>query len=131
MRRQAATSETTSTEGKALPKMTDKYSEATGQLIEQTTGSGSETKAIKSSYNALGQLTSYTDANGGTTTYEYEGEGSYKGEKELDGRLKLVNDGKGTQAYTYDETTGALSKIVDTQGTNVLTFTASMTLKGI
>jgi RHS repeat-associated protein len=124
------TSETTSTEGKSLPKVTNKYSETTGQLIEQSTGSGSEAKTIKSTYNTLGQLTSYTDANGGTTTYEYEGEGSYKGEKELDGRLKFVNDGKGTQAYTYEETTGVLSKLVDTQGTNTLTFTASYDTEG-
>jgi RHS repeat-associated protein len=124
------TSEATSTEGKSLPKVTDKYSETTGQLIEQSTGSGSEAKTIKSTYNTLGQLTSYTDANGGMTTYEYEGEGSYKGEKELDGRLKFMDDGKGTQAYTYEETTGALSKLVDTQGTNVLTFTASYDVEG-
>ncbi len=124
------TSETTSTEGKAVPKLTNKYSETTGQLIEQSTGTGSEAKTIKSTDNTRGQLTSYTDANGATTTYEYEGEGSYKGEKELDGRLKVMDDGKGTQIYTYEEATGVLSKLVDTQGTNVLTFTASYDVEG-
>jgi RHS repeat-associated protein len=120
------TTEQTSTEGKALPKVTDKYSETTGQLAEQST----ETETIASKYNTLGQLTSYTDADGSTTTYEHEGEGSYKGAKELDGRLRHVSDGKGTRVYSYEETTGALKELVDTQGTNVLTFTAAYDIEG-
>jgi RHS repeat-associated protein len=116
------TSEETSTEGKALPKVTDKYSETTGQLTEQSTTAGSETKTITSKYNKLGQLLQYTDADGNTTTYEYE--------PENDGRLTHVNDGKGTTTYSYNETTGALSKLVDTQGTNALTFTASYDVEG-
>ncbi len=124
------TSEQASTEGKALPKVTDKYSETTGQLVEHSTTSGSETKTLASKYNTLGQLTSYTDADENTTTYEYEGEGSYKGAKELDGRLRHVSDGKGTQVYTYEETTGALKELVDTQGTHVLTFTGSYDIEG-
>jgi RHS repeat-associated protein len=120
------TSETASTVGTSLPKVTDKYEEHTGALIEQSTTTGS----LKSEFNPLGQLTSYTDADGNTTKYEYEGEGSYQGEKEKDGRLKHVDDGKGAQAYTYDETTGALTKLVDTQGTHALTFTASYDVEG-
>jgi RHS repeat-associated protein len=112
----------TSTTGTALPTVNEKYSEMTGQLIEQSTTTGSETQTITSKYNALGQLLKYTDANGNTTEYEYE--------PEKDGRLTHVNDGKGTQAYTYEEATGALTKLVDTQGTNVLTFTASHDVEG-
>jgi RHS repeat-associated protein len=116
------TSETTSTEGATLPKVTDKYSEATGQLVEQSTGTGTEAKKITSSYNTLGQLLTYTDADGNTTEYEYEPENG--------ARLTHVNDGKGAQAYTYEETTGNLSKLVDTQGTNVLTFTGTYDIEG-
>ncbi len=122
--------EQTSSEGKALPKVTDKYSETTGQVVEQSTTTGTETDTITSKYNTLGQLTSYTDADKNTSTYEYEGEGSYKGAKELDGRLRHVSDGKGTQVYTYEETTGALKELVDTQGTHVLTFTGTYDAEG-
>ena len=38
----------------------------------------------------------YTDADGNTTTYEYD----------IDGRIHKINDGKGTQTYSYNETTG-------------------------
>jgi RHS repeat-associated protein len=126
----ALTSEATSSEGKALPKVTDKYSETTGQVVEQSTTSGSETKTIASRYNTLGQLTAYTDADENATTYEYEGEGSYKGANELDGRLRQVSDGKGTRVYTYEEATGALKELVDTQGAHVLTFSAAYDVEG-
>jgi RHS repeat-associated protein len=116
-------SETTATTGTALPKVTDKYSATTGMPIEQATS----TESIKSAYNALGQLTSYTDASGKTTTSEYEGEGKYAGEKELDGRPRAVNDGQGTETYTYNETTGTLSKLA-ISGAGA--FTASYDIEG-
>jgi RHS repeat-associated protein len=116
------TSETTSTEGKAVPSITDKYSITTGQLIEQSGTLGAETKTTTSSYNNLGQLVKYTDAGGNTAEYEYE--------PETDARLTHVTDGKGAQAYSYDETTGALAKLVDTQATSVLTFNATHDVEG-
>ncbi|MGE5700872.1 MAG: SMP-30/gluconolactonase/LRE family protein [Arthrospira platensis] len=103
------TSETTSNVGTSLPKVTDKYSTTMGLPIEQATS----TETLKSAYNKLGQLTEYTDADGNTTKYEYEGEGVYKGEHERDGRLKHVDDGKGTQTYTYDETMGLPKELTD------------------
>jgi RHS repeat-associated protein len=112
------TTETTSTVGTALPKVTYKYSATTGVLIEQNTGS----ESLKSEYNTLGQLTSYTDADGNVSTYEYE--------KEKDYRLKKMGDGKGTQTYEYDETTGNLKELKDTQGTSTLTFTAAYDIEG-
>ncbi len=112
------TTETTSTTGTALPKVTDKYSPTTGALIEQSTS----TEILKSEYNTLGQLTSYTDADGNLSTYEYE--------KEKDYRLKKMSDGKGTQTYEYNETTGALTELKDTQGTSTLTFTAAYDVEG-
>ncbi len=116
------TSETASSVGKAIPPVTDKYSETTGALTEQSKTVEGKLEAIISSFNSIGQLASYTDASGNMTKYEYETGG--------DARLKRVEDGKGAQAYTYDETTGAVNELVDTQGTNRLAFTASYDVEG-
>ncbi len=109
---------TTSTVGTKIPEVADKYSTTTGALIEQST----ETGTLKSEYNTLGQLTSYTDADGNQTTYEYE--------KEKDYRLKKTSDGKGTQTYEYNETTGNLTELKDTQAANTLTFDAAYDVEG-
>jgi RHS repeat-associated protein len=108
-------SETTSTAGAALPKVTDKYSPATGALIEQSTSS----ESLKSEFNNLGQLTSYTDADGTVSSYEYESEKGY--------RLTKLSDGKGTQTYEYDATTGAVKALVDSAAG---TFTAAYDVEG-
>jgi RHS repeat-associated protein len=101
-----ASKETTSTTGHSLPKVSYEYSPSTGLLVKQSTGTGTEEQKIASGYNTLGQMTSYTDADGKTATYEYE--------NGKDARLKIVNDGKGTQTYTYDETqTGELTELSD------------------
>jgi RHS repeat-associated protein len=107
--------ETTSTVGTALPKLTEKYSTTNGMLDEQSAGS----ESLKSEYNTLGQLTSYIDADGNLTTYEYE--------KEKDYRLKKINDGKGTQTYEYSPTTGAVTELVDSEAGK---FTASYDTEG-
>ncbi len=108
--------ETTSTVGKSLPKVSYKYSEASGAVVEQTAGS----ESLKSAYNSLGQLTSYTDASGNISTYEYEGEG--------DERLKKLNDGKGTQTYGYEAKTSALDEVADSAAG---TFKASYDAEGL
>ncbi|MGH2853808.1 MAG: RHS repeat-associated core domain-containing protein, partial [Solirubrobacteraceae bacterium] len=97
------TSAVTSTVGSPLPTVTDEYNEKTGALEKQSTTTEGKTKTITSSYNTLGQLVSYTDADENTSTYEYD----------IDGRVKKFNDGKGTQTYTYNETTGLLGELVD------------------
>jgi RHS repeat-associated protein len=107
--------ESSSTVGSPVPSVTDKYSSATGLLIEQST----ESESLKSQYNTLGQLTSYTDADGNVTSYEYEKEGDY--------RLKKINDGKGTQTYEYDSTTGAVKGLTDSAAGK---FTASYDVEG-
>jgi RHS repeat-associated protein len=112
------TTETASTVGTALPKVTDKYNSSTGMLVEQSTSS----ESLKSEYNTLGQLTSYTDADGNQSIYEYE--------KEKDYRLKKANDGKGSQTYEYDETTGNVKELKDTEGTSTLTFMAAYDVEG-
>jgi RHS repeat-associated protein len=109
------TAETTSTVGTALPKVSYKYEEASGASIEQSTSS----ESLKNVYNTLGQLTSYTDAAGNVSTFEYE--------NEKDERLKKLNDGKGTDTYTYNETTGAVQELVDSAAGK---FTASYDLEG-
>ncbi len=125
----------TSTVGTALPTVTDEYNKETGALEKQCANEGKpcaegKPKTITSIYNKLGQLISYTDAAENTTTYEYEGEGSYKGAKELDERLRHVNDEKGTETYTYSETTGVLAELVYENGTTKLPFTATYGAEG-
>ena len=113
------TTEETATADSALPKVTDTYSETIGQLTEQSTTVGEETQTVKSKYDKLGRLTSYTDANKNTTTYEYESSGA--------GRLITVTDEKGYQSYAYDPTTGELTKLLDS---GAKTFTASYDVEG-
>jgi RHS repeat-associated protein len=107
-----------STEGKALPTVTDKYSETLGVLEEQS--NEGKTKPLVEHYNTLGQLTSYTDATESTTSYEYD----------VDGRVKKTNDGKGTEAFTYNGTTGLLTELINEYGTTKLTFTATYDAEG-
>ncbi len=106
--------ETSTTEDKTLPKVTNKYNTSAGWLETQSTTTGGKTETIASKYNTLGQLVTYTDAAGGITEYAYEEGG--------DDRLKKIGmDGvegekereKGSQTYSYDPTTGFMTKLVD------------------
>lgn len=129
------TSAISSAVGTATPTVTNEYNEKTGVLEKQCANEGKsctegKPKTITSLYNTLGQLTSYTDADEATTTYEYEGEGSYKGENEQGDRLRRVNDGKGTETYTYNAITGLLTELVNEYGTTKLTFTATYDAEG-
>jgi YD repeat-containing protein len=92
----------------------DGYSTTSGQLTKQSATVGEETQTITSVFDRLGRLTSYTDADKKTTTYEYELSG--------DGRLVTVTDEKGSQSYAYDPTTGEMTKLLDSAAG---TFTAS------
>ncbi|HST31998.1 MAG TPA: hypothetical protein VLJ80_00620 [Solirubrobacteraceae bacterium] len=96
----ARTSEEIATVGASLPKVTNEYSEATGELVKQSTSEG---KSITSAFNKLGQLESYTDADSNTSKYTYD----------VDGRVEEVSDGKGSQIYVHDPTTGLLTEIFD------------------
>jgi YD repeat-containing protein len=113
------TSEETSSTAAAMPTVTDKYSSTTGLLGTKSTTSGETIKTLTSTYNTLGQLESYTDAEGKTTTFEYEKEG--------DGRVVKVSDAKGSQTYIYDETTGARKELRDSAAG---TFSASYDVQG-
>ena len=100
--------ELTSTTGTTLPKVNYEYSKETGALIKRSDAVEGQTQSIRDAYNKLGQLTSYiteADELENVATYEYEKEKAY--------RLTKVNDGKGTQTYSYNETTGLMSELND------------------
>ncbi|HEX5308014.1 MAG TPA: 6-bladed beta-propeller [Solirubrobacteraceae bacterium] len=106
----AITSEETATTGTSQPTTTNKYNSETGALEEQSTKEGA-TKIVNGD-NTLGQLVSYTDADGSTTKYLYD----------IDGRTEEVSDPKGKQSYAYDGKTGLMTKLVDS-GAGTLTAT--------
>lgn len=62
-----------------------------------------EPRAVTRSYDTLGRITSYTDADANTATTSYD----------LLGRPTATNDGKGTQTRSYDPTTGDLTGLDD------------------
>ncbi len=118
------TNEETSTIDTSLPAVTDKYSSETGAMIEQSTKVGETTKTIKSTYNTLGQITEYTDADANKSTYVYD----------IDGRVKEMKAGleesagkEAKQTYTYSPTSGELEELVDS---DAKTFKAAYDVEG-
>jgi RHS repeat-associated protein len=107
----------TSTVGTALPTVTNEYNSTTGMLVKQSTTVSEKTQSLTSVFNSLGELTSYTDADGNVSSYTYD----------VDGRAETLNDGKGTDTYSYDTTTGAENKLADSAAG---TFTASYDANG-
>jgi YD repeat-containing protein len=107
----------TSHEDASVPAVTNEYSAETGVLTTQKETLGGETKAITSVYNTLGELASYTDAEGATTKYSYD----------LDDRVTEIDEPKGSQLYSYDSTSGALTKLVDSAAGE---FTATYDVEG-
>ena len=97
--------EITSSTGTVLPKVSYGYATSTGLPTTESTGSGGSEQKITKEYNTRGALTAYTDANGKTSTYEYEKEG--------DERLLKIADEKGNQTFGYNETTGAMTSLKD------------------
>jgi RHS repeat-associated protein len=106
-----------STVGTALPTVNYEYNEATGAVEKESTTVEGKTKTITSVQNKLGELESYTDADENTSTFAYD----------IDGRPEKMSDGKGTQTFSYDTTTGYLSKLVDSAAG---TFTATRDIEG-
>jgi RHS repeat-associated protein len=95
-----------------VPTTTFKYATTTGLLTEESTS----TKSLKSAYNALGELESYTDADGNISTFSYD----------VNGRTEKTNDGKGTQSITY-ATSGLPEQLKDSAAGS---FTASYDVEG-
>lgn len=106
------------TAGAAVAPSTYSYEPKTGLLA--TTSDG--TRTITRVFDAVGRLTAYTDGDGQATTTTYD----------LLSRPVVVDDGKGTQSYTYDTATdprGLLTRLDDSQaGTFNATYDADGSL---
>ncbi|GAA2811529.1 polymorphic toxin type 17 domain-containing protein [Kitasatospora sp. CM 4170] len=94
--------EITSDEGQALPKVTTEYDPATGDIVKTNAGGKSLVRVL----DVLGRLISYTDADGGTTTTEFD---KY-------GKPVKVSDPTGSTTYAYDrakEPRGLVTSVTD------------------
>jgi RHS repeat-associated protein len=90
--------------GTAVPDVTDAYDSNTGLLTTTSTSAAT----IARSYDALGRLDSYEDADGNVSTYAYD----------LQDRPSSINDGKGTYTLSYDqgdERRGLLTTLADSE----------------
>jgi RHS repeat-associated protein len=115
---------TSSTVGKALPKVTFGYTATkgaeTGALTTESRTLEKQTQQITSVYNTLGQLVSYTDGAANASTYEYD----------ADGRVTAIDDGKGTETFHYAPVSGALEELLNEYGTSKLRFTGTYDAEG-
>lgn len=75
-------------------------------------------ETITATFDALGRITKYQDADGSEATATYD----------LNGRPATFNDGKGTQAFGYDPATGMLVSLTDSMAG---TFTAAYDADGV
>jgi RHS repeat-associated protein len=95
--------------GTAVPVARTIYDQVTGQATRsQSLVSGIVTAETVRTYDTLGRQTSYTDADGVTSTTTYD----------LLGRTATTNDGKATRTYHYDggtERRGLLTSLDDSQ----------------
>jgi RHS repeat-associated protein len=103
--------------GTALPSVEYEYNTETGDATKSKTTVAGVTQTLESAYDKRGELSSYKDADGNTASFHYD---PY-------GRLESLNDGKGTQTYSYDTTTGLPTKLVDSAAG---TFTAAYDVEG-
>lgn len=94
--------------GVATPKSETLYSSTLGvpttqQIVCPESEPACDTQAATTTYDTLGRMTKYQDADGGeaTITYDYLG------------RPVTANDGKGTQTMRYDSVTGLLVELED------------------
>jgi RHS repeat-associated protein len=78
---------------------------------------GFDSQAATTTYDALGRVTAYEDADGNKATMTYD----------LLGRPVTTNDGRGTQTRIYDPTSGLLTELQDSAAG---TFTASYDADG-
>ncbi|MGN6815101.1 MAG: RHS repeat-associated core domain-containing protein [Solirubrobacterales bacterium] len=85
--------------------------------VEKFSGSGFDTQATTTSYDALGRATSYEDADGAKATTSLD----------LDGRPATSTDAKGSQTIRYDANSGLP---VEMEASGVGVFTASYNADG-
>ncbi len=90
-----------------MPTTRNVYDEATAQHTRtQSVTSGTVTAELVRAYDSLGRLTTYTDADGNTSTSTYD----------VLSRLATSNDGKATRTYNYDtgaERRGLLTQVIE------------------
>ncbi|WP_405511217.1 DNRLRE domain-containing protein [Streptomyces anulatus] len=90
--------------GQAVPESTTEYDPATGQVTKVTSPTAG---TIAKTYDKLGRMVSYTDADGGKTTTEYD---------LLDRPVKTSDTVPSTVVHTYDhsaEPRGLVTKTTD------------------
>jgi len=104
--------------GTALPATQTLYNKETGLPEERKlVCEACDTQAVVVAYDKLGHPIQYTDADGNTSKTTYD----------LLGRPVTTNDGKGTQTFSYDPTSGLLTKLEDSAAG---TFTAAYDAEG-
>lgn len=108
--------------GVATPKVETLYSESLGlpttqRIVCPASEPGCDTQATTATYDSLGRLTSFLDADGVTATTTYDSLG----------RPLATNDEKGTQTMRYDSVTGLPVELEDSAAG---VFTASYDANG-
>jgi RHS repeat-associated protein len=97
--------------GTTVPKVLMIYNENTGLPASQKfecegSCAGFDDQTTTTSYDALGRLAEYADADGNVAKMTYD----------VDGRPVSVSDGKGSRTLTYDAASGLLVKLEDSAG---------------
>jgi RHS repeat-associated protein len=106
--------------GVKIPPTENIYDAATGlptetKFVCQESCTGFDNQALVTTYDALGRVKNYADADGNKSTTTYD----------LMGRPTTVNDGKGTQTMVYDPSTGVPTELQDSAaGTFTATYDA-------
>ncbi|MDX6626076.1 MAG: hypothetical protein QOE56_1065 [Solirubrobacterales bacterium] len=109
--------------GSEVSKVETLYNGSTGLpttqqfKCEEKSCTGFDTQVTTTTYDALGRVKEYEDADGNKAITTYD----------LDGRPVTTSDGKGSQTMTYDPTSGMLTKLEDSA---VGTFTAAYDADG-
>jgi RHS repeat-associated protein len=112
----------TSGGGVQVPKVETLYSSSMGVPTSQRfvcpeSEPGCDTQASTTTYDTLGRVTAYQDADGNEAKTTYD----------ASGRPATFNDGKGTQTYGYDAASGLLTSLTDSAAG---TFTAGYDADG-
>lgn len=108
--------------GVKIPPTETVYDAATGlptetKFVCQESCTGFDNQALVTTYDSLGRVKAYADADGNTATTTFD----------LMGRPQTVNDGKGTQTMVYDPLTGVPTQLQDSAAG---TFTATYDAEG-
>jgi RHS repeat-associated protein len=110
--------------GVKIPPTETVYDAATGlptetKFVCQESCTGFDNQALVTTYDSLGRVKAYADADGNTATTTYD----------LMSRPATVNDGKGTQTMVYDPSTGVPTQLQDSAaGTFTATYDADGTM---